>query len=127
MPMLMADSRDFGHAPVADQFDSDPFTFVQKTFPWGKGELEGHAGPDAWQTNVLRAVAEHKASGSTEALRIAVASGHGVGKSALIAWLILWAMTTHPHLAGVITANTERQLATKTWRELALWHRRADS
>jgi hypothetical protein len=107
------------------QSNSDPFKFVQAAFEWGKGELEGHGGPDTWQADVLSAVAEHKGSGSTEALRIAVASGHGVGKSALIAWLILWAMTTRPHLAGVITANTERQLATKTWRELALWHRRA--
>ncbi|HET9149495.1 MAG TPA: terminase [Alphaproteobacteria bacterium] len=103
----------------------DPLTFVQGAFLWNQGELEGHSGPDTWQADVLRAVAEHNASGSTEALRIAAASGHGVGKSALIAWLILWAMTTRPHLAGVITANTERQLATKTWRELALWHRRA--
>lgn len=59
------------------------------------------------------------------ALRAAVASGHGAGKTALVSWLILWAMSTRPHLAGAVTANTGAQLADKTWRELALWHKRA--
>jgi hypothetical protein len=104
---------------------ADPLRFVQTAFDWGKGELAGHPGPDAWQANVLRAIGEHQTSPkSARALRIAVASGHGVGKSALVAWLILWAMSTRPHLAGVVTANTRTQLETKTWRELAVWHRR---
>jgi hypothetical protein len=34
-------------------------------------------------------------------------------------------MSTRPHLSGVVTANTTSQLNTKTWRELALWHKRA--
>jgi hypothetical protein len=29
-----------------------------------------------------------------DALRQAVASGRGIGKSALVAWLILWMLTT---------------------------------
>jgi len=45
--------------------------------------------------------------------------------SAITAWLILWAMSTRPHLNGVVTANTLNQLSTKTWRELAVWHKRA--
>jgi hypothetical protein len=55
--------------------------------------------------------------------RIAVASGHGIGKSALVAWLILWALTTFEDTKGVVTANTEKQLKTKTWAELAKWCR----
>ena len=55
-------------------------------------------------------------------VRIAVASGHGVGKSALVAWLILWASATVPSTRGVVTANTETQLKTKTWTELGKWH-----
>jgi hypothetical protein len=34
-------------------------------------------------------------------------------------------MSTRPHLAGVVTANTATQLETKTWRELSVWHKRA--
>lgn len=42
-----------------------------------------------------------------------------------VAWIILWAMSTRPHLAGWVTANTQAQLKSKTWRELAVWHKRA--
>ena len=55
-------------------------------------------------------------------MRLAVASGHGIGKSALVAWIILWAMSTLRDTRGVVTANTEGQLRTKTWPELAKWH-----
>ena len=114
------DERDL--AACAD----DPLRFVERAFHWGEGDLADHAGPDDWQAKVLRAVGAHGTGAArAEALRCAVASGHGVGKSALVAWLILWAMSTRPHLAGVVTANTQAQLETKTWRELALWHKRA--
>ncbi len=52
----------------------------------------------------------------------ATASGHGVGKSALVAWLIKWGIDTLPDSIGVVTANTETQLKTKTWVELGRWH-----
>lgn len=43
--------------------------------------------------------------------------------SALVAWLILWAMATFPDTKGIVTANTQAQLKTKTWPELAKWYR----
>jgi hypothetical protein len=46
---------------------------------------------------------------------MAVASGHGIGKSALVAWIILWAMSTLHDSRGMVSANTEGQLRTKTW------------
>jgi hypothetical protein len=51
----------------------------------------------------------------------AIASGHGIGKSALIAWIIWWALSTMADTKVVITANTEPQLRTKTWPELSKW------
>ncbi|MFQ5471511.1 MAG: LAGLIDADG family homing endonuclease [Dehalococcoidia bacterium] len=48
---------------------------------------------------------------------------HVTHNSALVAWLIIWAMATYPNTKGVVTANTELQLKTKTWAELAKWHR----
>jgi hypothetical protein len=100
----------------------DPLRFVMVAFPWGEGELQGHAGPDDWQRGILVAVKDGLVT-VAEALQIAVASGHGVGKSALVSWLILWALSTMPDTKGVVTANTETQLRTKTWAELAKWHR----
>jgi hypothetical protein len=41
--------------------------------------------------------------------------------SAIVAWIILWAMLL-PETRGIVTANTETQLRTKTWAELAKWH-----
>jgi len=43
--------------------------------------------------------------------------------SALVSWIILWALSTHEDTKGVVTANTEVQLKTKTWAELAKWYR----
>ena len=43
--------------------------------------------------------------------------------SALVSWLILWAICTRDDTRGVVTANTEGQLMKKTWPELAKWYR----
>lgn len=43
----------------------------------------------------------------------------------VIAWLILWFMSTRVQVQITVTANTAAQLSTKTWRELAKWHRLA--
>src|SRR5262245_10512460 len=103
----------------------DPLRFVMIAFPWGQSELTGHEGPDVWQQDVLVEIGQRLQNGEAlqEAIQIAVASGHGVGKSSLASWLILFAISTMPDTRGVVTANTETQLRTKTWAELAKWHR----
>ena len=106
-------------------FVDDPLGFVYFVFPWGEGDLAEHEGPDEWQKEVLEEIGLAIRSGNTEAFQAAVASGHGIGKGALSAWIIFWAMATRPHLNGVVTANTKVQLETKTWRELAVWHKRS--
>jgi hypothetical protein len=103
-------------------FKHDPLSFVIFSFPWGKGELKDFDGPDSWQKEVLEKIRDGLLT-LHEALRFAVASGNGPGKSALSAWLMLWALSTMADTRGVITANTENQLRTKTWAELAKWHR----
>jgi len=107
-------------------FSNDPYGFVMYAFPWGSGELAKHQGPDDWQVELLKAISSKLKSGVinvTEAIQIAVASGHGIGKSALVAWIIEWSISTFEDTRGVVTANTEGQLKTKTWAELAKWHR----
>jgi hypothetical protein len=108
----------------ADEVSGDPLRFVEEGFPWGVrgSELEAHAGPDTWQTEILQEIRDGLLTASG-AIQEAVASGHGPGKSALVAWLILWAISTRADTKGVVTANTEVQLRTKTWSELAKWHR----
>jgi hypothetical protein len=101
----------------------DPLGFVMWAFPWGEpGELSKEDGPDSWQTLILELVRDNLIS-AEQALQVAVTSGHGVGKSALVSWLTLWAFCTFPGTRGVVTANTENQLKTKTWVEIAKWFR----
>jgi hypothetical protein len=103
-------------------FIDDPLGFVYFTFPWGKDRLKEETGPDEWQTDILQLIGE-KVYTVKDAIQIAVASGHEIGKTALIAWIILWFMSTRSHPQIVTTANTGTQLKTKTWRELSKWHK----
>lgn len=105
-------------------FSNDPYGFVLFAFPWGEAgtELEDHDGPLDWQVQVLKDLAEGIIT-IDEAILIARTSGHGIGKSALVAWIIIWAISTYEDTKGVVTANTENQLKTKTWAEVAKWYR----
>lgn len=105
-------------------YSSDPYGFVLFAFPWGEEgtELADYLGPFDWQIKVLLDLGEGLIS-IAEAIQIARTSGHGIGKSALIAWIILWAISTFEDTKGVVTANTENQLKTKTWAEVSKWHR----
>lgn len=101
----------------------DPLAFVMGAFPWHEPEtrLVNEEGPNDWQRQVLTDIRDGLVDLNT-AIQEAVASGHGVGKSCLVAWLILWAISTLPDTRGVVTANTENQLKTKTWAELGKWY-----
>lgn len=108
-------------------FFDDPEGFVRYVFPWGeKGtSLHDEDGPDVWQCEIMGEIRAAIRSGTDAqaAIQIAVASGHGIGKTGLVAWLILWFMSTRDFPQVVVTANTSTQLSTKTWRELSKWHK----
>jgi hypothetical protein len=105
----------------------DPEGFVRWAFDWGQGELSYSDGPDGWQSDVLNEVGGYcrriAVGENPGPLQLAVASGHGIGKSALVAWIIQWFMSCRPNPQIIVTANTENQLTTKTWRTLARWHK----
>jgi hypothetical protein len=89
---------------------ADPVRFVETMFDWGSPELKG-AAPEGWQREVLEAIRDGLPL--NKAVRIAVASGHGVGKTALVSWILLWAMATCKDCRGILTASNEAQLATR--------------
>lgn len=105
-------------------FSSDPLGFVLFSFPWGEAgtELANKTGPELWQVGILEDLGNGLID-VNKAIQLATTSGHGIGKSALVAWIILWAISTYADTKGVVTANTENQLKTKTWVELAKWYR----
>lgn len=105
-------------------FRHDPLGFVRFAFPWGAEgtELAEEGGPRVWQAETLTKMAALLEAGDlAEVIRIATASGHGIGKSALVSWVVLWGLATFPMTKIVITANTGDQLRTKTWPEVAKW------
>ena len=105
------------------RFHSDPLGFVKYAYPWGMpGDLESSTGPRFWQREILEDIGDHLLSANRfTPLQIAISSGHGIGKSALIAMVSNWAMSTCEDCRVVMTANTEAQLRTKTWPEVAKW------
>jgi hypothetical protein len=104
-------------------FSRDPLGYVLYAYDWGYGELKDVSGPRTWQAEKLKQIGEHLSSGSKEPLQVAVASGHGIGKSALIGMIVNWGMSTFEDCRIVVTANTENQLRTKTWPEISKWAR----
>ncbi len=123
------------------QFYADPLGFVMYAFPWDSDKslqlvtLQSpwrerfgcEFGPDVWACEFLDElgldVKERAFDGVTAVapIQYAVSSGHGIGKSAMAAWLVLWVMSTRPHSKGVVTANTGEQLSSKTWAGVSSW------
>ncbi len=119
--------------PLADvqtelaEFVHDPLGFVMCAFPWGEGEMAKEPGPRQFQKKFLREIGEHLENPATRHVpfRKAISSGHGIGKSALIAWLTCWGLSTFEDCKVIIMAGTGDQLKTKTQPEVAKWFRRA--
>src|SRR5260370_26873862 len=109
------------------QIRDDPEAFVLFCFTWGREgtPLPKETGPRRWQRKVLRELAKHIADNKPldefKSLKDATRAGRGIGKSALVAWLIIWMLTTRIGSSVIVSANTENQLVTKTWPELTKW------
>jgi hypothetical protein len=106
---------------------NDPLAFVRLAFPWGKPNtpLEHFEGPRRWQREVLVELRDHIHANNGridfETLRLAVSSGRGIGKSALVSWLTIWMLTTRIGSTTIVSANSEAQLRSVTWAEITKW------
>lgn len=103
----------------------DPVRWSRLAWDWGHGELADYDGPRDWQTDINAIIREHLSDPIKryQPLQIAVASGHGIGKSAEMGMLSNWAMSCWADAKIVTTANTEGQLRTKTAPEIGKWFR----
>lgn len=54
-------------------------------------------------------------------MRISIVSGHGIGKSALLSWLILWFLFVHPDSQVACTSPGKEQMYDVLWKELKKW------
>ncbi len=71
--------------------------------------------PDPKQADILRSVAANTMT--------SVRSGHGIGKSAVEAWAVIWFMCTRPFPKIPCTAPTQHQLFDILWAEVSKWLR----
>src|ERR1700742_4057299 len=90
-------------------FTHDPLGYAYYAFPWGHDDLVDATGPRPWQANVLTLIGDHLSSPETrfKPCQIAVRSGHGIGKSALVGMVISWALSTCEDCRVIATANTK--------------------
>lgn len=107
------------------EYTHDPLGFVMFAFPWGKKgtPLENMSGPEPWQREHLEEIGRRLRENPHMPILEAIASGHGIGKSADLGMTLCWAMSTHEDTRAVITAGTDTQLRTKTAPEVAKWFR----
>jgi hypothetical protein len=126
-------------AEFVASFFADPYGFVMAMYPWGQPTLPDGSpniladrkGPEPWQRELLEDLGAHIRQNielielglQPRVFRSAIASGHDVGKSAIVAWLIQIFMSTRVDTRGAVTASTQFQLEDKTWPELAKWHK----
>jgi hypothetical protein len=90
---------------VISRWRDDPVLFVEE----GLG-----ATPTEQQKKLLRAIAKPGA-------HVSATSGHGVGKSSVLAWIVLWhCICFYPSKTGC-TAPTAHQLKDVLWAEVAFW------
>lgn len=102
------------------EYSNDPYGFALWAFPWGEPGPLANRRLEPWQIELLCSIRDGLLTPEA-AIREAVVSGNGVGKSCVVSIIILWGMTTFEDTKGVVTANTETQLKTKTWAELGKW------
>ena len=91
---------------IIEDLASDPVMFVETML---------NVKPEKWQKEFLYNVQNNP--------RNAVKSGHGVGKTAVLSWLILWWLLTRHPCKVICTANTAHQLSDVLWAEVKKWGR----
>jgi len=87
-------------------YSSHPVEFVKDVI---------RATPDPEQAQILRSLVDNSMT--------TVRSGHGVGKSTVEAWAIIWFMMTRPFPKVPCTAPTQHQLFDILWAEVSKWIR----
>lgn len=89
---------------LATEWAKNPVQFVKDVFG---------ATPEPWQEQVLSDMPTH--------YKQAIKSGHGVGKTTLEAWVVIWYVTLHAPCKVPCTAPTAHQLKDILWAEIRKW------
>ena len=102
--------EDFGH------YKLDPVAFVTEVL--GAESARRRGSGEEYQFSILRDLVDHP--------RVAIRSGHGVGKSTIDSWATLWWLLTRPLSRVVIVApEFQRQVRAVLFAEVRSWIRSA--
>ena len=109
---------------VTIQIDWNPFTVEHRKTLWKASEAR----------YTVRWIDSIEYSHKEDSMCITVARADGLylandfivtHNSVLVAWLVDWIMSCYPGAQGTITANTYKQLDTRTWAAIRKWTRMA--
>lgn len=95
--------------------------FPKINFKWGHGDLYGKT-LKKYQAELFQLI-EDEINKGTKTIRLAISSGHGVGKTANIAMIVNYFMSCWPKTRVVMTANTGPQVRNRTFAEVIKWMR----
>lgn len=116
-PLLLAAEMLDPPGGGAEKYYDDPVGFVQNCIRWDSADEERGTepgGPTPSQQSYMRLLVQKH--------RVAVRGGHGLGKSACNAWLVLWFALTRDARGTdwkvITTASTWRQLEDTLWPEI---------
>ena len=98
------------HAKIIELYYNDIIGFIEDIIFGGKKDKQ----IDAPQRKVLEDFTNGKKN-------ICVKSGHGVGKSALLAWILIFYLVTRPECIITATAPSANQLGDVLWPEVKRW------
>ena len=104
---------------MSDEIVENPFVDFVKTYrnnPVGFVKHVLKVEPDPWQAEVLNALA-------TGERKLSIRSGHGVGKTAMASWSMIWFLMTRYPVKVVCTSPTSSQLMDGLFAEIKLWLR----
>lgn len=83
--------------------------------------------PVEFVQDIIRATPDDKQAEILNSLVVnpmtSVRSGHGIGKSTVEAWAVIWFLVTHPYPKIPCTAPTQHQLYDILWAEISKWKR----
>lgn len=110
----MAELNVFGQ--FIERYHDDPALFVEEVLDPQYTQPDGTVlhGPDEDQRKVLNAVRDGQR-------RITIRSGHGVGKTAVLSWVIIWHALTREPQKALVTAPTSAQLFDALAAEVKFW------
>lgn len=91
------------------RWHDDPVAFVREALG---------VEPDDWQLEALQAAGRGD-------LRIGLSACKGPGKSAVLAWIVIWFVVTRVDAQVIVTSITGDNLQDGLWKEIALWFGKA--